>query len=141
MGSIDTDPASSEVANKTVKAQQFFDAEQNGLEQKWSGNVWMNPPYSQPLIAQFSDAITKKFSEGEIDQACVLVNNGTETGWFQTILDAASAVCFIKTRVRFIDPSGKPSGAPLQGQTVIYIGDNTGAFNDAFCSFGKVLYA
>lgn len=36
MGSIDTDPASSEVANRTVQAAQFFSAETNGLAQTWS---------------------------------------------------------------------------------------------------------
>ena len=140
MGSIDTDPASSDIANQVVQAQQYFTAETNGLTQQWRGNVWMNPPYAQPLIADFSTALAEKVRSGEVDQACVLVNNGTETGWFQTLLDVASAVCLVKTRVKFIDPSGKPSGAPLQGQAVIYIGKESERFTDAFCSFGKVLY-
>jgi len=140
MGGIDTDPASSELANEVVRAAQYFTAETNGLVQQWRGNVWMNPPYAQPLIADFANALRDKFIAGEIDQACVLVNNGTETGWFQTLLDVASAVCLIKTRVKFIDPTGKPSGAPLQGQAVIYVGKQTDRFTDSFCSFGKVLY-
>lgn len=141
MGSIDTDPASSEVANRTVQAGKFFTAEHDGLKQAWAGSVWMNPPYAQPLIADFATALATKYKAGEIDQACVLVNNGTETAWFQTLLDVASAVCLIKTRVKFIDPEGKPSGAPLQGQAVIYIGAGVGDFAEAFGTFGKVLYA
>lgn len=105
------------------------------------GNVWMNPPYAQPLIAEFADALASKFTEGEIEQACVLVNNGTETAWFQRLLDVASAVCLVKTRIKFLDPTGAPSGAPLQGQAVVYVGDAPDRFAASFETFGKVLYA
>jgi ParB family chromosome partitioning protein len=135
MGGIDTDPASSEIANRTVKAGQFFSKEDNGLRQTWSGNVWMNPPYAQPLMTNFAEAITYKFNQGEIKQGMVLVNNATETQWFQRMASVASAVCFPKTRVRFLDPKGRP-GAPLQGQAIIYFGDNTEAFVEEFSQYG-----
>jgi ParB family chromosome partitioning protein len=135
MGSIDTDPASSEIANRTVKAGQFFSKEDNGLRQTWSGNVWMNPPYAQPLMTNFAEAITCKFNEREFKQGVVLVNNATETQWFQRMAGSASAVCFPKTRVRFLDPEGRP-GAPLQGQAIIYFGDNTEGFVEEFSQYG-----
>ena len=102
--------------------------------------VFLNPPYAQPLIAEFAEAIASKYESGEIEQACVLVNNGTDTAWFQRLLDVASAVCLIRGRVKFLDPDGNP-GAPLQGQAVVYIGDKHGQFAEHFRQFGKVLYA
>ncbi len=138
MGSIDLDPASSEIANKTVGADTFYTAAQDGLKQPWRGAVWMNPPYAQPLIADFCEAITAKFEAGDITQACVLVNNATETAWFQRMLEQASAVCLIKSRVRFLDQNGNP-GAPLQGQAALYFGDCGESFAEHFHSFGKVL--
>lgn len=140
MGGIDTDPASSEVANATVKAATFYTSEDDGRGKTWAGNVWMNPPYAQPLIADFAEAVASKIESGEIDQACVLVNNGTETGWFQRMLQAASAVCFPRSRIRFVDPDGNPSGAPLQGQAVLYMGANREAFAAAFAEKGAVLF-
>ena len=139
MGQIDCDPASSEVANSIVDAATFYTAEQDGLVQKWGPRVWMNPPYSQPLVANFAKAITDKHASGEVAQACVLVNNATETGWFQTMLEHATRVCFLKGRVKYLDPEGKPSGAPLQGQAILYFGDNGGRFTDEFSKFGPVL--
>jgi ParB family chromosome partitioning protein len=139
MGGIDTDPASSEIANRTVQAAQYFTEADNGLLQQWAGRVWMNPPYAQPLIANFADAIASKYESGEIEQACILINNGTETQWFQRMLQAASAVCFPKSRVRFLDPVGN-LGAPLQGQAVIYMGKNSAAFAEAFSPKGTVLF-
>lgn len=136
MGSIDTDPASSEIANATVNAYQFFTKDDDGLTRGWRGNVWMNPPYAQPLISQFSQAISKKFTDGEITQAIALVNNATETAWFQLMAEYASAVCFPKSRIRFLDPNGKP-GAPLQGQAILYFGKFPVAFRDEFQKYGK----
>ena len=141
MGAIDTDPASSAVANQTVQAKCFYTADDDGLTKTWSGRVFLNPPYAQPLIAYFADAVASKIESGEITEACILVNNGTETAWFQRMLDAASAVCFPRRRIRFIDPTGAPSGAPLQGQAVIYMGSNAKLFADVFSQKGKVLHA
>ena len=140
MGGIDTDPATSEIANRTVQASQIFTAEDNGLTKQWSGRVWVNPPYSQPLIAEFAEAIASKYESGEIEQACVLVNNGTETAWFQRMLKAASAVCFPRSRIRFVDPDGNPSGAPLQGQAVLYLGNEPETFASVFSEKGAVLF-
>lgn len=139
MGSIDTDPATSLVANRTVRAEQIYTSEDDGRTKKWSGNVWMNPPYAQPLMSDFAETITNKYLLDEIDQACVLVNNATETQWFQRMMDAASAVCFPKSRIKFIDQDGNPGGAPLQGQAIIYMGGNAEGFVAAFCAEGTVL--
>jgi len=139
MGSIDTDPASSEVANRTVGAQIYFTKDTDGLKNVWFGNVWMNPPYAQPLMGDFAEAVTAKYESGEIKQACILVNNATETQWFQRMLSKASAVCFPKSRIKFIDFDGNASGAPLQGQAIIYMGENNKGFAEHFSSEGVVL--
>ena len=138
MGAIDLDPASCELANKAVQAKRFFTAEDDGLAQTWSGRVWLNPPYAQPAMGKFAEAVSAKYESGEIVAACILVNNATETAWFQRMLGQANAVCFPKTRVRFLDPQGKP-GAPLQGQAVIYFGANVKQFLKSFEKFGTVL--
>ena len=135
-GGIDCDPASCEIANQTVRASVYFSKENNGLSQTWQGNVWMNPPYSQPLIGEFADAVSDKFESGEIDAAIVLVNNATETAWFQRMTQAASAICFPKARIKFMDPQGNRTGAPLQGQAILYMGGNAKAFAKAFSVYG-----
>lgn len=138
MGGIDLDPASCPAANKIVKAKQFFSKEDDGLSKDWKGRVWMNPPYSQPLIAYFAKKIVEHFEAGDVKQACVLVNNATETEWFQTLLAAATSVCFPNSRIRFWREEGD-SAQPLQGQAVLYFGPETDAFEMNFVQFGKVL--
>lgn len=133
MSSIDLDPASNDIAQKVVKADTYYTAETNGLDKEWYGNVWLNPPYASELIGKFID---KLISEREnYEQAIVLVNNATETEWFNKLISIADAVCFPKSRVKFYMPDGK-TGAPLQGQAVVYIGENKSSFFESFSHLG-----
>lgn len=138
MGDIDVDPASSEIANKIVKAKIYYTAQNDGLTKPWIGRIWMNPPYSQPLIVRFSETFVKKYKDTEVKEACVLVNNATDTTWFQMMLEICDKVCFIKGRIRFLDIKEEATGAPLQGQLILYFGKNVQKFSGKFNKFGIV---
>ena len=140
MGSIDLDPASSIIANKTVNADKIYTIDDNGLEQKWNGNVWLNPPYSSDLIGKFANKLVDSFKNNDIEQAIVMVNNATETQWFTTMIDKASAIVFPKGRIKFVDMNGNVGNAPLQGQAFIYFGSNANKFLDTFMGYGWGAY-
>lgn len=131
MGSIDLDPASNDFANETVKATEYYTEEDDGLKQEWFGNIWMNPPYSTALLQKFAD----KLINSKFNQAIVLVNNATETAWFETLVSKASAVVFHKGRIRFVKRDGE-HGSPLQGQAFLYYGNNVEKFIDVFEEIG-----
>ncbi len=135
MGGIDLDPASSAIANEVVNAGNFYTAEDNGLEYPWFGCVWMNPPYASELVGEFADKMAWEYRQGNVTEAIVLINNATETRWFRTLIDAASAVAFPSSRVKFWKPDGD-LGAPLQGQAIIYLGNAPGVFLSEFRTFG-----
>lgn len=45
IGEIDLDPGSCAMSNKhLIRAARFFDVDINGLDQEWSGRVFVNPP-------------------------------------------------------------------------------------------------
>lgn len=136
---IDLDPASCELANQNVRAAQFYSQEDDGLSLDWAGRVWMNPPYSSDLVGRFIDKLLDQYRQGNVTEAIVLVNNATETGWFQALAAQSAAICFPKGRIKYLDATGTPANTPLQGQAFVYLGSRVKRFKDAFSAFGFVV--
>lgn len=137
MGGIDLDPASSAEANETVKATRYFTPKDNGLVQEWHGRVWVNPPYSRELIGPFTAKLIAEYRAERTTQAILLSHNNTDTGWFQSLTDVATAVCFPRNRIKFY--RGADVAAPVNGQVFFYLGSNLPAFVDAFSVKGVVM--
>jgi phage N-6-adenine-methyltransferase len=138
VGEIDLDPASHEQAQGVVRAARYFTAEDDGLAQPWTGRVWLNPPYAQPLIAQFVDKLVAEVQAGHVAAAILLTHNSTDTAWGQAVLRAADAVCFTTGRIAFANPEGELA-SPTQGQMFSYFGADPAHFADVFATSGTVL--
>ncbi len=134
MGGIDLDPASTETANQVVGANRILEAQDDGAAQEWAGRVWLNPPYSQPAVGDFCKRLVDELGAGRVTEACALVNNATETEFFQVLARAAACICFPSGRVKFWHP--EKVSAPLQGQAILYLGPNRERFFEQFKGFG-----
>lgn len=140
LGAVDLDPASCEVANAVIQAARIYTVHDNGLQHPWSGRVWLNPPYSARLVKAFVARLVSEYEAGSVSAAVMLVNNATETRWFQQAARAATAICYPGKRVRFYTHDGSP-GAPLQGQALFYFGANARRFRREFSPVGIVTVA
>lgn len=138
LGDIDLDPASSDLANLTVQAATFYSQQGDGLAQAWTGRVWMNPPYAQPLISHFASKLVKEVKAGAVTSAIALTNDCTDTAWFHELAGASAAFCLTRGRIRFVSPKGN-HGSPTQGQAFFYFGEDTEAFADVFNEVGLIV--
>ncbi len=135
MGQIDLDPASCELAQETVQAGLYWTKQQDGCRMTWFGRVWLNPPYSAP--GAFVDKLLDEYTAGNVKQACVLLNNATETKWFQRLL-ARFPVCFFSQRLAFWRHDHEDVGA-RQGQALFYLGPDVEKFVEVFGEHGIVV--
>jgi len=138
MGSIDVDPASSEFAQGRIRANEFYTIETDGLKKSWVGNIWLNPPYAQPIIYHFIEKFIKEYtSERNVKQAIILTHNYTDTAWFHRAESVVSLICFTKGRVKF-EKSDGTIAAPTQGSAFFYYGPHKMKFQQVFGRFGFV---
>lgn len=103
LGHFDTDPCTIKPAPWT-HADLNYSKEEDGLVMPWLGRVWMNPPYSNPLIGQF----TKKFTE-HADGICFIYPR-IDTRWFQAMAAKCDGILLYEGRIATCYPDGKPGG-------------------------------
>jgi len=137
MGGIDLDPASSIQAQSRINAARYFTKGDGALVHPWSGRVWLNPPYSQPLIFQFVQKLVSEFKSGNIFESIMLTHNYTDTAWFHLAESACSCICFTRGRIKFEDMNGRTC-QPTQGQAFFYFGRNSDKFRSFFGRYGFI---
>lgn len=143
MGPIELDPASCEVANRTVQAERFITREQNGLMQPWvAKSVWLNPPYGKTPrgksnLEAFTSYLLEQYRCGHTQQAICLVPTGSiSTSWFVPLWDFP--ICFPGYRIRFLLEDGTQSDGPSLGTCLIYLGPHIDRFIEVFDQFGPI---
>lgn len=136
LGRIDLDPASCAYAQRTVGATRWYGVRDDGLLQQWRGRVFLNPPYSYPLVERFTAKLIAEHDAGNVPEAICLVNNATDAAWFHRLLDRFPA-CFVRGRIRFYRIDRTPVH-PRLGQVFFYLGDDVKRFEWAFAEVGVV---
>lgn len=112
-GTFDLDPCAREAS---AKARTYYTREDDGLQQPWSGHVFVNPPYSDP-----EPWIRKTLQEVDADRATqviLLLPAATDVGWFHDLLLPYANIRFVRGRLRFLGWDGKPVGSPTAGSLI-----------------------
>lgn len=120
LGEFDLDPCTSEIAyNLNHSAHRFFTKEDDGLSKKWSGRVWLNPPYEQPTITRF---IERMALHG--NGIALLYNRCDNKMFHEIIFPKADSICFLRDRIYFYRPDGTRGDRPGSGSVLIAFGEN-----------------
>lgn len=116
LGEFDLDPCAP-VAPLWSTAKNAFTKHDDGLSQEWFGRVWLNPPYSRPLIERF----VEKMAEHN-NGIALLFNRADSKMFHEQIFDKATAILFMRKRIRFYRPDGTQGGSPGCGSVLIAYG-------------------
>ena len=137
MGSIDLDPATTEQANTVVGAKIIYTQQDNGLQQPWYGNVWLNSPYGKTNQKSNQQIWYEYAMTQPIYQMCMLINSRQGYTWYENICDSHPHV-LIRDRLNFIPGDGQKSGQAKTGSTLVYVGPHKERFKKHAQVFGRV---
>jgi phage N-6-adenine-methyltransferase len=130
LGEITLDPFSSDIANQTVRADQYLTADDDALHCEWpkpqrgNNRVFMNPPYSRNLCSAAVARLLKEYQSGNVKHAVVLVNNMTDTRWYRQLKDACSRYSSFTGRIGFVNAAGQVVSGNTRGQVLFLLSEN-----------------
>lgn len=79
--------------------------------------IWLNPPYSKPLIWQFVEKLA------EHGNGIALLFNRCDSNKFQDIIfTKATGMMFLRNRIKFFRPDGTRGDSPGCGSVLIAFG-------------------
>lgn len=114
LGPFDLDPCSPLHPPYEI-APLSFNKEQDGLRSAWPAEalVFMNPPYSQPLLRHFVEKMAVH------NNGIALLKNQVDNLLFQEVIfPTAMSMIFMRHRVKFIRQDGS-SGSPFFGSCLV----------------------
>lgn len=116
LGQFDLDPCAPVEPLWKIAANSYTKLD-DGLSKKWQGRVWLNPPYSRPLVDRFVEKLA------EHGNGIALLFNRCDNRLFHDIIfPKADAILFIRGRVKFCMPDGTQCGTPGCGSVLIAFG-------------------
>lgn len=117
LGKFDLDPCAP-ISPLWQTAKIMYNKSDDGLTKEWSGRVWLNPPYSKPLMWQFVEKLA------EHGNGIALLFNRSDSHKFQDIIFAkATGMMFLRNRIKFFRPDGTRGDSPGCGSILIAFGE------------------
>lgn len=115
-------------SDHNAKAQRFFTIEEDGLNQSWSGDVWLNPPFGRKELTAWLCKCREEIEHpvkitGEVlDSIWCLIPARTDTKWFhEIVVPTATRIYLLKGRFNFLFEGNLPGGsAPFPTMLVVW---------------------
>lgn len=119
LGPFDLDPCSPGERRPWDTAERHLSIEDDGLTARWTGRVWLNPPYST------AGPWLQRLAEHGCGTALIFARTETAT-WHEHVWPHATALLFLRGRLTFHHVDGRRSGfnAGAPSVLVAYCGYN-----------------
>ena len=132
---IGLDPCSN--SESIVEAKTSWTKEDNAFSKAtWAGYglVYCNPPYGREIGKWVARCVREHMVHGA--EVIMLLPARTDVRWFQTYGRAASVICFLRGRVRFV---GAKHAAPFPSMLLYFGHERIDEFMDVFENDGWML--
>ena len=124
MGGIDLDPASSALANETIRATRYFTEDDNGLMQPWNcGRLWLNAPGT--LVPEFWRKFVDEYLAGTFKQGLWIGFNIQQLQTLQNVHRTHPLhfpFCVPHLRRQFFNPLKPDADSPTHANFIAYAG-------------------
>lgn len=100
--------------------ENHYTVDENGLQQKWGGNVFCNPPYGREIGLWVEKGYKESLRNSNI--VVMLIPARTDTRYWHDYIFGKAEVRFIKGRLKFGESK---NSAPFPSAIVIFRGDNS----------------
>lgn len=126
LGHFDLDPASPKNP-RWCTADVMFTKEDDGLKKTWTGRVFLNPPYSQPLFGLFMERMAHHGN----GIALVVPKLGSKI-FREYVFPFCSALYLLQDRIKFYDQDWIQQKSPIcQSLLIAYGNKNVKAICDS----------
>lgn len=107
---------------RNAKCERFFSRDEDGLEQRWEGVCWMNPPYGRVI----GDWVKKAHDSAQQGATVVcLIPARTDTAYWHDYAMKADEIRLVRGRLHFDGDSDKGHNAPFPCAVVVFRGQPT----------------
>jgi len=113
IGGFDLDPCSG--AENSPFAAEVYTEDDDGLEQTWFGDVWVNPPYS--AMKQWTQKAVKESNREAVSSILYLCKGDSSTDWWQDAIQEANLVGTVGHRLKFGDGE---NSAPFASHVLVF---------------------
>ena len=145
--SIDLDPASTEEANKVIKASKYMTKEINGLSLPWGTashpvTVFLNPPSQRgsktARVPLWTAKLREEYLKRRVSAAILVVKGNLGYNWYEELY-RSQWVCHLTKLPKFWRPGGVTQGKAKKGVSVFYFGPHTKRFIRILKPYGKIV--
>lgn len=116
---FDLDPASSPIANQTVKARQIYTAADDGLSKPWGGRIFMNHPFSRTNNPLWINKLVAEYESGAVNRSINICFAAVNAKWFAPLLNFPQF--FFTGRVDYLLPDGTVAKGVTKDSVITYM--------------------
>lgn len=103
--------------NNWYTAKKSYTKEDNGLLKEWFGRVFLNPPYTNPILKEF---VTRLADHG--NGIALLYARVDNKMFHEQIFNRATSIKFLCSRIKFIRQDGSLGNSPGYGSVLVAYG-------------------